>query len=98
MPGALGVKSKKKRRPAEEAKEILWEYFENKCGYCAATKNLHLHHKIPLYAGGRSVLHNVELVCPKCHFALHLQINKIYPFKPIRKMTKPCYDPNKITR
>jgi len=59
-------------------RNLLKNYFENKCCYCESTNNLHLHHKLPLSLGGSNTLGNLELVCRNCHLKLHHQINKIF--------------------
>lgn len=41
------------------------------CGKCGATKNLQIHHKIPLYIGGTNNIGNLSILCESCHENLH---------------------------
>ena len=61
--------------------EAVKEYLGNRCYYCNSTKNLHIHHIIPLSKGGKNSLGNFEIVCRKCHKKIHYQIEKVLPKK-----------------
>jgi len=60
---------------------VLLNYFENKCCYCGNPQNLHIHHILPVYKGGTDTIGNLECVCKKCHYELHKQYVKIYPYQ-----------------
>jgi len=62
-----------------ELRELVIAYLGGRCNYCEATKHLEIHHTIPLYAGGRNDMGNVELACNSCHKKLHAQLIKMYP-------------------
>lgn len=62
-------------------KTVLHNHFGNKCEYCGQGDDLHLHHKKHRALGGTDEIHNLELVCNKCHYDLHRQFNKIFPKK-----------------
>lgn len=63
----------------KSARELLINYLGGRCSYCGVTDYLELHHTLPLYAGGRNVMGNIELVCNDCHHKLHAQLIKLYP-------------------
>ena len=73
------------RRTNEECKEIIFNYLGNHCTYCGSIEDLRLHHKLPIYLGGKNTLTNVEVACEKCHLELHKQIKQIYPNKNLNK-------------
>jgi len=60
-------------------RELVLTYLGGRCIYCGATHRLEIHHTIPLYAGGKNEMGNVEPVCSSCHKKLHAQLIKIYP-------------------
>lgn len=41
------------------------------CYVCRKTRNLHLHHKIPLSRGGSNKTSNLQLLCERCHSKQH---------------------------
>ena len=79
---------KKKKRASWQ--EVIVDYLGGLCIWCGTDKKLHLHHSLPLSRGGRNVMSNLELVCSKCHKALHKQISKIMPLVRISKNEKRC--------
>lgn len=40
---------------------------KNKCRRCGATKNLRVHHILPLSKGGKTVMRNLITRCKDCH-------------------------------
>ena len=74
------------RNPTNRDRSIynaVLKYLGNRCVYCGSTKNLEIHHIIPLYLGGKNDLGNMEVVCKKCHLQIHEQIKKLFPPKPV---------------
>jgi len=63
----------------KELRDLVIAYLDGRCNYCGDTEHLEIHHTLPLYAGGRNDMGNVELVCSSCHKKLHAQLIKIYP-------------------
>ena len=43
----------------------------NRCKICGSTKNLTVHHKLPVARGGKSSLENCVCWCKWCHCAFH---------------------------
>ncbi len=52
-------------------KMTVFEIYENKCEICSISKNLIIHHDIPLYRGGSNNISNLRLLCKDCHDKLH---------------------------
>lgn len=46
------------------------------CTRCGVTKNLHVHHKIPLSKGGSNKLINLVTLCNRCHEMEHSRSHK----------------------
>jgi 5-methylcytosine-specific restriction endonuclease McrA len=44
---------------------------EYKCGNCGSTKNLDVHHIVPLSCGGSNELGNLKTLCRHCHSLIH---------------------------
>ena len=44
---------------------------DHECGNCHATRNLHVHHVVPLSKGGTNNLSNLRTLCEDCHKRLH---------------------------
>lgn len=42
-----------------------------RCGNCGSTKNLHVHHIVPLSRGGTNQLSNLRTICEECHKKIH---------------------------
>lgn len=63
----------------DSIRELVINYLGGRCNHCGITCRLELHHTLPLYAGGKNVMGNVEVVCNSCHKKLHAQLIKIYP-------------------
>ena len=47
--------------------ETKQKYEQDKCYKCGATENLHLHHIIPVMAGGTNEEYNLMTLCSSCH-------------------------------
>ena len=43
----------------------------NKCSACGSSKNLQVHHKIPLSKNGVDEVENLEVLCTLCHNKIH---------------------------
>ena len=69
-------------------RDLVIDYLGGLCIYCGSNKHLHLHHSLPIYAGGTNTMGNLELVCGSCHRNLHIQLRKLYPFETDSKDTK----------
>ncbi len=66
--------------PTESEKNLLWEYFENKCIYCnrklvREERNGHLDHIIPSTDGGSNSIYNCVLACSICNGDEKREIN-----------------------
>lgn len=62
----------KSRSNSEEYRQIKQQLLEEvgKCELCGSTRELELHHVIPVVCGGSDSLENLILVCRKCHAIL----------------------------
>ena len=47
-------------------KQKLFERASRKCEKCGSTRNLEVHHKIPIEQGGTHDLSNLKLLCHRC--------------------------------
>ena len=63
--------------------EVLLNYLGRLCTWCGSLEKLHIHHILPRSNGGQNIMANLEVVCSKCHWKLHSQIEKIIPKKRI---------------
>ena len=52
-------------------KEKIGNYYYGICSKCGTSKNLHVHHNIPLSQGGSNKIENLILLCDKCHLKYH---------------------------
>jgi len=52
-------------------KKLIIRRDGKRCGECNANGGLHLHHVIPLSAGGGNELENLRLLCESCHLKTH---------------------------
>ena len=57
-------------------KPIVREYYLEKanftCEKCGISEvDLHLHHIVPLFRGGKDIENNIQVLCKKCHFEKH---------------------------
>lgn len=68
-------KQKADGKPGKNARNIYRQLIVNtlgnECSECGETKNLHIHHKKTLYAGGLNIMDNVILLCNPCHIVTH---------------------------
>lgn len=48
----------------------------NRCVYCGAKTELHVHHIRPLSRGGTNAAHNLITLCRRCHQADHADIRR----------------------
>lgn len=62
----------KSRSNSEEYRQIKQQLLEEvgKCELCGSTRELELHHVIPVVCGGSDSPENLILVCKKCHALL----------------------------
>jgi hypothetical protein len=61
-----------KRKEFNTKRLYFYNQFENKaCGNCGETKNVNIHHVVPLSLGGNNVITNMVLLCEKCHGLIH---------------------------
>jgi 5-methylcytosine-specific restriction endonuclease McrA len=45
----------------------VWQRYGRKCALCRATDDLQIDHILPVSRGGRSSLHNVQILCGACN-------------------------------
>ena len=50
---------------------IIIELLGSRCAKCGDTKNLQIHHIIPLAEGGKHTFSNLRLLCKECHRQQH---------------------------
>lgn len=61
-----------------------WRNLRNKvvddsCRICSDSETLHVHHKLPVYAGGPKYDEdNLMTVCRSCHVGIHRQIDTVF--------------------
>jgi hypothetical protein len=55
---------------------------QEKCLKCGSSKNLHVHHNIPVFAGGEKYeKRNLTTLCQNCHYQVHRYIDAIFSDK-----------------
>jgi DNA repair exonuclease SbcCD nuclease subunit len=57
-------------------REAVFECKGHKCAACNTTKNLEIHHVLPLINGGNNNMDNLLVVCQKHHKQLHGKIHR----------------------
>jgi len=62
-----------------DLRKVVIEYLGGQCEYCGTQDTLEIHHIMPLYAGGKDSMGNLEVACRDCHNRLHAQLIKLYP-------------------
>ena len=55
----------------QELRQQALEQDNYKCGNCGSTRNLHVHHIVPLSKGGSNEPGNLRTLCRTCHTKLH---------------------------
>lgn len=64
--------NRKRHVMTKSFKSMVHIQFGHSCHKCGSTMNLQIHHKTPVCLGGKgNDLNNVELLCEKCHRAVH---------------------------
>lgn len=69
----------KVRRTKVQAYTVDWDAISKaiikrdcgRCTECPATKDLNVHHIIPVSRGGRTVGYNLKTLCRRCHSSKH---------------------------
>jgi len=80
-------------------RDLVIHYLGGVCEYCGSDKNLALHHKQPLYAGGYNTMYNLAIACRSCHHKLHVELRQLYPHERAngKKITKERLKVGKVT-
>lgn len=54
-------------------REKVYEQLGKYCHVCGDTEVLHIHHIVPLVAGGTNDIWNLLVLCDRCHRAVHFE-------------------------
>lgn len=65
--------SRKEYTKAE--REAILNLYDNQCQNCGSTKNLQIHHIVPIGNGGNETLGNLTVLCLDCHKKVHKAFN-----------------------
>jgi 5-methylcytosine-specific restriction endonuclease McrA len=67
------------RHQWKNAKVEVLERDGHQCVWCENDENLHVHHIVPVFAGGEKYeLSNLQTLCEGCHKRVHKRIDVIY--------------------
>ncbi|SRR5260221_14597464 len=63
--------------PAQTRRD-LWQRDQGACVRCGSTNDITIDHIVPVSFGGKSELHNLQLLCKKCHGKKGLEDRYLY--------------------
>lgn len=65
----------KRRIYTRAEREAILNLYDNQCQNCGSTKNLQIHHIVPIGNGGNETLGNMTVLCVECHIKAHKSLN-----------------------
>lgn len=69
------MKAISRKQYTKAERESILNLYDNRCANCGSSKDLQIHHIVPVSNGGKETLGNLTVLCLDCHKKVHKTFN-----------------------